>query len=503
MAVNQPTSLFNERKLKMAETLPESSNYQFKQPDCSADVPEGDDPWVDDKLGRKQSAERLASMLAGQNGPLTVGLNAPWGEGKTFFLKRFQKTYEKQPACAVYFNAWQDNFLDDPLLSLLCQLRKAIDGLPQNTLVDSVKQAVLPVLKHAGIALFKSFVKNAAKIDIDAISAEELETRTEKLIGEYATASASRDELVKALHKLAKTVRDWSGKPLVIIVDELDRCRPTFAIETLERIKHLFAVENIVFVLGIDRLQLESSIRAVYGEIDAQGYLQRFVDVEFALPRGSLYGFLQDQLAASRIAKAIDPHNGMQTVNAFFFAFCSIADAKSLPPRTVEHAIRKFALVACAREHEVHSWSIITAYAVGLSLFPDNDLFNRFLNCECEPKAVIEALFPDFDLTYPATNNSTGRTIRYLYKLYYHTHWDDRTKREFGDMLERAGRKEGATIDMKHLPAFAATSSPEDVYSFFKNIPEEGGFHITLKPLLADLRETMSSIADFAPFPIA
>ena len=485
----------------MADALPKTTNYQFKQPDRSADVPEGANPWVDDKLGRKDSAERLADMLAGQDGPLTIGLNAPWGEGKTFFLKRFQKTYENRHGCAVYFNAWQDDFLDDPLLSLLCQLR--IDGLPQETFADSVKQAVLPVLKHAGAALFKSFVKNAAKIDIDAISTGELETRTEKLIDEYAAASTSRDELVKALDTLAKSVRDCSGNPLVIIVDELDRCRPTFAIETLERIKHLFAVENIVFVLGVDRDQLGSSIRSVYGDIDAQGYLQRFVDVEFVLPRNSLYGFLQDRLELSNIATAIDPTNGMRIVNSFFSTFYTIADAKRIPPRAVEHAIRKFALVACARGHESREWAILAACAIGLSILPDKALFNRFLDCECEPKDVVDALFPDFDLTYPATNSDRGRVIRYLFRLYYHTRWDDRTKQEFGDMLEHAGRKEGATTDMKHLPSFAATSSPDDVYSFFKRIPEEGGFHNDLQSLLSDLRETMSSIADFAPYPFA
>lgn len=487
----------------MADALPKTTNYQFKQPDRSADVPEGANPWVDDKLGRKDSAERLADMLAGQNGPLTIGLNAPWGEGKTFFLKRFQKTYEKQPACAVYFNAWQDDFLDDPLLSLLCQLRKAIDGLPQETLVDSVKQALVPTLKQVGLALAKNFVRNKMKIDLDELSTTDLATKSEKLFAEYATYSASKDELVKALGSLAKSIRDWSDKPLVVIVDELDRCRPTFAIETLERIKHLFAVKNIVFVLGIDRLQLESSIQSVYGDIDAQGYLQRFIDVEFSLPRGSLYGLLHEQLADSRIARAIDPNNGMQIVNAFFSAFCAIADAKRLPPRTVEHAIRKFALVACARDHESHSWAIVTAYAVGLSLLPDKNLFNRFMNGECEPKEVISAIFPDFDLSYPATNNEVGRMIRYLYRLYYHTHWDDRTKREFSEMLDRSRPSNNAVIDMRHLPSFAATNSPEDVYSFFRHIPDEGGFHINLKSLLSDLRETMSSIVDFAPVPFA
>lgn len=240
------------------------SVYQLKQPDRSADVPEEGDVWEGDKLGRKNEAERLANMIAGQIGPLTIGLNGPWGEGKTFFLKRFQKTYESKKGCAVYFNAWQDDFLDDPLLSLLFQLRKHIDGLPQETLTDSVKQAVLPVLKHAGVALFKSVVKNVAKIDIDSVSLEDIESKSEKLFEEYGRAAASRDELVKALETLAGDVRQWSGKPLVVIVDELDRCRPTFAIETLERIKHLFNVANIVFVLGIDRGQLESSIRSVY-----------------------------------------------------------------------------------------------------------------------------------------------------------------------------------------------------------------------------------------------
>ena len=185
----------------MTENPAGFTTFQLKQPDYSADIPETGDLWKKDKLDRKAAAERLVNMIAGQVGPLVVGLNGRWGEGKTFFLKRFQKMYENQKGCAVYFNAWQDDFLDDPLLSLLSQLRKSIDGLPQDTLVDSVKQAVLPVLKHAGVALFKSFVKNAAKIDIDAISTEELETRTEKLIDEYATASTSRDELVKALDK--------------------------------------------------------------------------------------------------------------------------------------------------------------------------------------------------------------------------------------------------------------------------------------------------------------
>ena len=486
----------------MTENPAGFTTFQLKQPDYSADIPETGDLWKKDKLDRKAAAERLVNMIAGQVGPLVVGLNGRWGEGKTFFLKRFQKMYENQKGCAVYFNAWQDDFLDDPLLSLLSQLRKSIDGLPQDTLVDSVKQAVLPVLKHAGVALFKSFVKNAAKIDIDAISTEELETRTEKLIDEYATASTSRDELVKALDKLAKNVSSWSGKPLVVIVDELDRCRPTFAIETLERIKHLFAVENIVFVLGIDRVQLVSSIKSVYGDIDAQGYLQRFIDVDFILPRCSLYGFLQDRLAESQVAKAIDPINGMNAVNSFFSAFCTIADAARLSPRAVEYGIRKFALVACAKDHKSHVWTVLTAYAVGLSLLPDKLTYNLFIRGKFTPKEVIDALFPSFSIENIISRKGVADVMRYLYIIYYHTSGDFEFREKFDKNLEEA--KTGIHADrlLTTFPSFTAASNPQVVYEFFRHVPDRTDYSVSLTPLLADLYEAMSSIVEFSPLPV-
>lgn len=67
----------------------------------------------------------------------------------------------------------------------------------------------------------------------------------------------------------------------MFFIDELDRCRPTFAIELLERIKHLFDIQNIVFVLSIDKEQLEASTAAAYGSaINAPEYLRRFIDLE-------------------------------------------------------------------------------------------------------------------------------------------------------------------------------------------------------------------------------
>ncbi|HJJ54051.1 MAG TPA: P-loop NTPase fold protein [Methanocorpusculum sp.] len=85
-------------------------------------------------------------------------------------------------------------------------------------------------------------------------------------------------------------------KPLLIFVDELDGCRPTFAIEMLEAVKHFFDLENVIFVFSMDIGQLSCSIRTIYGEIDCVGYLQRFFDYQIRLPSPNLREYLRERL---------------------------------------------------------------------------------------------------------------------------------------------------------------------------------------------------------------
>ena len=83
------------------------------------------------------------------------------------------------------------------------------------------------------------------------------------------------------------------------MIDELDRCRPSYAVELLEIAKHLFSVDRIVFVLAVNRSELVHSIKALYGsEFDAQGYLGRFFDVDIRLPEPEREEFLEALLRA-------------------------------------------------------------------------------------------------------------------------------------------------------------------------------------------------------------
>ena len=77
-----------------------------------------------------------------------------------------------------------------------------------------------------------------------------------------------------------------------VFVDELDRCRPSYSVELLERIKHVFSVKGAVFILAVDRDQLLSSISGVYGSnIDAPRYIRKFIDWNFSLPNPSPFDY--------------------------------------------------------------------------------------------------------------------------------------------------------------------------------------------------------------------
>ncbi len=100
----------------------------------------------------------------------------------------------------------------------------------------------------------------------------------------YLEQRSTKEKLKKRLAEMSAKVVAETKHPMVFIIDELDRCRPTFAIELLERVKHIFDVPNLVFVFGLNRDELSKSLQSVYGEIDSDVYLRRFFDMEFTLP---------------------------------------------------------------------------------------------------------------------------------------------------------------------------------------------------------------------------
>ncbi len=266
-----------------------------------------DKPFDNDALGLESIAENLTKLIHSTTEPFVFSINSPWGGGKTTFIKMWMQSLISLGHPTFYFNAWETDFTEIPLVSFIGEVRNFIEtqepaGENRKKKIEKVKKingnlskAIAPLLvkylsrNAMDIEAFKTLLdiddkgKNEISIDISKLAEKGLSQFREQTecINEFKT------QLAEAASNLI-SLEDGQG-PFIIFVDELDRCRPSYAIELLENIKHLFSVPNIVFVLGIDSGQLQHMVKSLYGVgMDAEGYLKRFIDLEFTLPKPEL-----------------------------------------------------------------------------------------------------------------------------------------------------------------------------------------------------------------------
>lgn len=245
-----------------------------------------DNPFKNCQLERQPYAKILTEVVKTYSDGFVFSLNNAWGTGKTTFIKMWKAHLESENFKAIYFNAWENDFDSNPLVALMAELESLTGGDKSNFKSLAEKAAILsknilPILLRAvaskyldpGVAL--ELVSESTK-GASEILEKEIKTYSEKKKG----LCEFRDELQKYIQE---SIED---KPLIWIIDELDRCRPNYAVEVLEQIKHFFSVPGIVFVLSIDKEQLGNAIRGVYGseKLNSDEYLRRFIDLEFVLP---------------------------------------------------------------------------------------------------------------------------------------------------------------------------------------------------------------------------
>ena len=247
-------------------------------------------------LGRRDLATRLTRLIQNQQAPFVISIDGSWGTGKTFLLQRWQTELEIQGFRAIYFNAWEDDFCDDPLLAILGQLSEHFKEGKLKELASKFLEIAGPLLKQNLISVLHKHTGITPEL-------ESKEQPQRNLLQEYLDQRATKDQLKQHLEKMSAAVLEETEHPLVFIIDELDRCRPTFAIELLERVKHIFDVPNLVFVFGINRNELCSALKSVYGEIDATVYLRRFFDMEFTLSEADLESFCRHLMGKFNLAE--------------------------------------------------------------------------------------------------------------------------------------------------------------------------------------------------------
>jgi hypothetical protein len=254
------------------------------------------------QLNRKEYGQFLFNYLKSEKSGFVLNIDSSWGSGKTEFLKRFYTECINNDHPAIYIDAWESDFSKDPLsvvaFELLNQIECYMSDADEPTLQEKfseLKDKIKGFKQYlgimAGIGTASIGLGYAPGRDIVFSALDENLTGNEKLIDDLSKNYQKQSEAIKEIKEHLGLISELLecvysiNLPLIILIDELDRCRPTYAIEMIEVVKHFFTTKNVVFIIATDTSQLCSSIKSVYGqEFDSKMYLKRFFDRTANLP---------------------------------------------------------------------------------------------------------------------------------------------------------------------------------------------------------------------------
>ena len=372
----------------MNEDIQENLSLKRKEPEKPKKDP-CEKIWDADVLERSKTAGKLTKVIRGHSEPLVVSLHGAWGTGKTFFLERWQTELEAEGIESICFNAWEDDFYSDPLVAIVGQLSAHFKGNSKYTeITKKLRDLAKPLIVKTALAS----LKNVAGLDIE----ETIGKIVDKTLEEYSSQRKSRKKLRSQLKKLSKKVKAETGSPLVFIVDELDRCRPTFAVELLERVKHIFDIPNMVFVFGINREELCKTITLAYGDIDSDVYLRRFFDLELLLPPADSENFCRYLIKEygledffSKLSESVRHSAHATDFKDFSHYFPLFYSRLNLSLRDIDHCIRSVAFVGKTIQERGFMHPFIIGALIVLRL-KERSLYKKLIREKCFSSEVID-----------------------------------------------------------------------------------------------------------------
>lgn len=258
-------------------------------------------PFPIDILDRQEVAKQLLDLLttlSESQSSCTFALNGKWGSGKTFLLNMLEpqlRDYQAGEKFMVFhYNCWQYDYYTEPLIAIVSAMLDNMDEYKHIFSSEAMEKVQL------GFSAVKQILKKIAysfiehKIGIDANDLSDLVEKAQETTAqgieeqhEYDKYYAFHKTIDEAREELSKLAEDQT---LVIVVDELDRCLPNYAVKTLERLHHLFfGLKNTVLIMALDKTQLEHTIRKIFGdETDCDAYLKKFIDFELEIDTGTV-----------------------------------------------------------------------------------------------------------------------------------------------------------------------------------------------------------------------
>jgi len=316
-----------------------------------------------DAFGWSDFAKKLEAFLITErgfvDGSLVVSLNAPFGSGKTTFIHMLKNhldgRHESDPTAplCILLNAWEDDYCGDPLLSLVDAIEKELQSREPDketkqgmaTLREATKDVGWYMLGMANsvVGQWTGFDPVAAGEFAEAKKAKRAEAPPRP---DILSLFQARKEALGRLKNALRSLFSKQGRPVLLLVDELDRCRPDFAVQYLETIKHIFDVDGLAFVLAVDLKQLENSARALFGYgLDFPEYFRKFAHRNIQLPKPDSQGIAN--LVTKYTARYIHDHSNEKPRRKSWMnieysrrSLTEMSTVLSLTPRQIQEAFR-------------------------------------------------------------------------------------------------------------------------------------------------------------------
>lgn len=268
-----------------------------------------------DYFGRNIYIKNLINYISDSDDQITFAISGDWGSGKTVFMHQFTTVLQNQDMmdkCGLsdktaneyeifYYNAWENELLKKPSIGILSDLLGKYNHFD---LEDRARAT----------AIFKKLSNIAIKLGtIGALSLDDFTCCT---TNEYDVNSIN-----ETFHDTVDYILNITGhQKMIIIIDELDRCKPTTVIQLLEEVKHFYSHESLCFLFSADLKQLGHTIKKMYGsEFDSDLYIQRFFDSIFTLHGNNYEKYITEELSykisetniAHEICKIAISYNGL------------------------------------------------------------------------------------------------------------------------------------------------------------------------------------------------
>ena len=249
-----------------------------------------------DVLNREQFIDmlyQLVNTMSDLKQGKIFSIDGTWGYGKTYVLEELERrlspvvnedTYDDK-FYVFHYNCWQYDYYEEPSVAIISAMLEDSENSLEHR-INKVAKAGWETAKEILAEVAGEYVKNKIGVNIvETFQSEKTGIDNQKFKFDKMFAfKKTLDETREKLKRMSEI------KTVVIVVDELDRCMPEYAIKVLERLHHLFeGIPNTIVIMAVDSKQLENSVKKIFGNaVDTGRYLRKFISFNLELSVGSL-----------------------------------------------------------------------------------------------------------------------------------------------------------------------------------------------------------------------